>query len=271
MIINGKKIRDSLLEDIKKEVKKLSFQPIFCDVLVGDDPVSRQYVNLKAKIAEKAGVKFHKAEFPENISDTDLVYEIEKLNNTENMCGIIVQLPLPNHFNKEEILNAIDPKLDIDCLGVVANSEFYKGKGLLEPPAALACVYILDSLDLDLNKKNITIVGQGELVGKPVTYLLESRGLKVNKITKDISLKSLKDADIIISGTGQGNFINKEMIKEGVVIIDAGTSESAGGVVGDVDLESVKDIVSAISPVPGGVGPVTVALLLKNVLTVAKL
>jgi methylenetetrahydrofolate dehydrogenase (NADP+)/methenyltetrahydrofolate cyclohydrolase len=273
-IIDGRKIRDEILHNVAKEIKKLSFVPVFSDILIGTDPVSAQYVRMKARTAESIGIRFHTADFPSSITTEQLLFEIEKINNIENICGAIVQLPIPETLDKTQILNAIDPSIDVDSLGAVAGLKFYEGNTSIGFPTALACMAILDSLNLDLKGKNVVVIGQGQLVGKPVTYLLESRGLKVGIVTRKTENKIkedlIKKADVIISATGAGKFITGDMIKKGVVIIDAGTSESSGGIVGDVDLESVADIAGFVSPVPGGVGPVTVAMLLQNVLTVAK-
>jgi len=286
-IIDGKKISQEILAKIKREVALLPFQPVFSDVLVGGDPSSIQYVKMKAKAAESVGIKFHKANFPDSITTPELVKEINVLNKIPNMCGIIVQLPLPVHLNIREVLDAIDPSLDVDCLGIVASEKFYSGSTAagIGFPTALACMaiidYLIDSLNINLAHKKIVVLGQGQLVGKPVTALLAFRGLTPTTITRKTANKEqlLKEADVIISGIGQGKYITGDMIKEGAVLIDAGTSESLGhsptgepngGIVGDVDLESVKDAASYVSPVPGGVGPVTVAMLLNNVLRVAK-
>lgn len=270
--IDGRKIRDEILEKVAKEVARLSFKPVFCDVLVGDSKVLVQYVEMKKKMAEKIRIAFEDASFPISITTDELVQEIQKLNKIPNMCGVIVQLPIPEHLDKKKVLDAIDPKLDVDCLGSKTSEEFYTGKPGLAFPAALACVKILDLLSLDLNGKNILILGQGELVGKPVSVILERRGLKIKIVDSKTENKEnlIKEADIIISGIGQGKYITGSMIKNGAILIDAGTSESNAGIVGDVDLESVKDIASFVSPVPGGVGPVTVAMLFSNVLNVAK-
>jgi methylenetetrahydrofolate dehydrogenase (NADP+) / methenyltetrahydrofolate cyclohydrolase len=271
-IIDGKKIRDEILDKVKGEVSELSFRPVFCDVLVGDDPASVQYVEMKGRMAEAVGMAFHRANFTKEITTAQLVEEIKNLNKVPNMCGIIIQLPLPLHIDRQIALDAIDPRLDVDCLGAVASEKFYKGEGEIGYPTALACIAILDTLGLDMEGKNITVLGQGILVGKPVTALLKFRNVFPEIITRKTENKEekIKNSDVIISGMGQGKYITREMIKEGVVIIDAGTSESSGGIVGDVDLESVKGVAGCVSPVPGGVGPVTVAMLLRNVLTVAK-
>ncbi len=271
-IINGRKIQKEILEELRVEVMKLNFQPVFCDVLVGTDPASVQYVGMKAQMAERVGIHFHHADFPSSITTEELVKEIKVLNKIKNMCGIIIQLPLPEHLGGRAVLDAIDSDLDVDCLGTVASEKFYNGEINIGFPTALACMALLDSVNLDLKNKNIVVLGQGMLVGKPVTALLKFRGLNPEIITSKTKnkIELIKNADVIISGMGQGKYITGEIIKDGAVLIDAGTSESDAGIVGDVDLESVKDIAGFVSPVPGGVGPVTVAMLLQNVLTVAK-
>lgn len=276
-IINGRQIRKEILEQIKKEIKNLSFQPVFCDVLVGDDPVSKQYIDMKAKMAESVGIHFHHAGFSKDINTEDLIQEIKKLNKLENMCGLIVQLPLPDHIDKKRVLDTIDKEIDVDCLGEEASRVFYGGDIEIGYPTALACMTILDSIDIfdknpsALSTRKIVVVGQGELVGRPVAHLLSMRNLKVDTVRRSTENKDelIKNADIIISGTGAGKYIAGGMVKEGVIIIDAGTSESNGGIVGDVDTDSVLGIASYVSPVPGGVGPVTVGILLQNVLKVA--
>lgn len=277
-IIDGKKIRNEILEKVKTEVKELSFKPVFCDVLVGEDPASLQYVQMKGRMAESVGISFHKANFPASITTSELIKEIEILNKVQNMRGIIIQLPLPEHIDKQTALNGIDPKLDVDCLGTVASEKFYSGETAVGFPTALACMALLDSLNLDLKGKKIVVLGQGLLVGKPVTALLKFRGLDPIIIRSKTENKEelIKQADVIILGIGKGKYITGGMIKQGAILIDAGTSEDVGllgtrkNIVGDVDFESVKDVAGYVSPVPGGVGPVTVAMLLNNVLTVAK-
>ena len=271
-IIDGKKLRDEILEKVKKEVSLLSFQPVFCDVLVGDDPASKQYVQMKANTAEKIGIHFHYASFKATITTEELVKEIKTLNKIPNMCGLIVQLPLPDSFDRTKVLDAIDFEIDVDCLGGLASEKFFNNKSDIGRPTAVSCMKLLDSVNLDLKNKKILILGQGELVGRPVASLMKFRGLNPDIAVRDTKNQTelMKQADIIISGTGHGKLITGEKIKKGVIIIDAGTSKIDGKIVGDVDRESVEGIASFISPVPGGVGPVTVAVLLYNVLQVAK-
>ena len=241
-IVMGKAIAQKILDELKAEVGKLSFQPVFCDVLVGDDPVSRSYVNTKARAAEQIGLRFDMLQVPQNITTEELIAKLKSIQSNPLLAGLIIQLPLPEHLDKLKILNAIDRSVDVDCL------------------------------NLDLSKLKILVIGQGELVGKPVTSLLLQKGYNVT--TADESTTDLKqltvDADIIISATGQPKLINADLIKLGAILIDCGTAESNGGISGDVDLESVSAKAGVVSPVPGGVGPVTVARLLQNVVSVAK-
>ena len=272
-ILDGKKIREEILNKVSKEVAALPFQPVFCDVLVGDNPESIQYVNMKAKMAEKLGIKFHNARFPDSISEDLLIEEIKKLEFVPNICGIIIQLPLPKKFtDKKIILDAVPEKLDVDCLSTPASERFYQGKNDIGFPTALACMALLDATGVSLKNKKIAVLGQGDLVGKPVAALLKFRGLEPEIIRSKTENKEeiIKQADVIISGIGRGKYLTGDMIKEGAILIDAGTSESNGSIVGDIDFESVKEVAGFISPVPGGVGPVTVAMLLNNVLQVAK-
>lgn len=275
IIIDGKKIAQQILTKVKNEVASLGFTPVFCDVLVGGDPASVQYVQMKKNKAEAVGIKFHQASFPSSVTTNELIEEIKILNQIPNMCGIIVQLPLGEHIDRQKILDSIDPKLDVDCLGKVTSEKFYNNyddKKDLAFPTALACMAVLDSLNLDLMNKKIVVLGQGMLVGNPVTALLRYKNLHPIPINNKTENKEeiIKQTDVIISGMGRGKYITGNMIKKGAVLIDAGTSESEGGLVGDVDLDSAKNVAGYVSPVPGGVGPVTVAMLFSNVLKVAK-
>jgi methylenetetrahydrofolate dehydrogenase (NADP+) / methenyltetrahydrofolate cyclohydrolase len=280
-IIDGKIMRNRILEKVREGISLLPFRPAFCDVLVGNDPASRQYVEMKAKTAEKAGIRFHRLEFGEADSAEKMIREIKGLEKIPGMCGVIVQLPLPEIFagRKREILDSVPEKLDVDCLGTSSSAKFYEGRNEIGFPTALACMEMLYSVPGGrvpgewLKGKKIAVLGQGELVGKPVATLLRFRGLEPDTVRSKTEnrQKIIKEADVIISGIGKGRFITGEMIKEGAVLIDAGTSESDGGIAGDIDRESVEGVAGFLSPVPGGVGPVTVAMLLSNVLKVAQL
>ncbi len=271
-IINGKKIAEKILSDLKLRLNKVSFQPVFCDILVGEDPASAQYIFIKAKTAEALGMKFRRADFSANITTEALIKAIKNIAAEPNMCGLIVQLPLPEHLDKAAILNAVDPEIDADCTGKINSEAFYSGKSFLQFPTAAAILEILESLNMDFSGKKFFVLGHGQLVGRPVEYLLKQKGYNVESADKNnFDLASLiSRADVVISALGRPKFITGGMLKPGCIVIDAGTSEFQGGIVGDVDFESVSKIAALVSPVPGGVGPVTVAKLLQNVLAVAE-
>ncbi|OGE79998.1 MAG: hypothetical protein A2660_02795 [Candidatus Doudnabacteria bacterium RIFCSPHIGHO2_01_FULL_45_18] len=263
-LVDGRALAAEILNNLKQEVSLLPFQPLFCDVLIGQDSVARSYVNTKARAAASIGLKFELVELPESVSTQDVILKLKQKQLDPNLAGLIIQLPLPSHLDKQQVLNAIGTAVDVDCLNQTQTR--------LSPPTAAAIMTILDSLNLDLTRAQILVVGQGELVGRPVTVLLKNRNLQVT--TADSQIQNLAkltiSADVIISGTGQANLIKGHMIKPGAVVIDCGTAESGAGIVGDVELESVQKAASVVSPVPGGVGPVTVAQLLSNVVKVAK-
>lgn len=272
-IIDGSALAKQILDDLKKNIAILPFQPVFCDILVGNDPASRQYVGMKAKTAERVGFKFRRADFPEDISDDSLVSEIKNICAEPGMRGLIVQLPLPESFDKQKILDSIDPKIDVDCIGSVNSEKFYSGRPYVVFPTAAAVMRLLEEKVKNLVGKKTVVVGYGDLVGKPVKFLLERHGAKVDLIRSQTPNPEiiLKEADIIVSATGRPGLITAQKVKPGAVVIDAGTAESAGGIVGDVDRQSLSGVAGWLSPVPGGVGPVTVAMLMKNVFEVSKM
>jgi len=272
MLLDGKLIAQNILDGVKTEVGKLSFQPVFCDVLVGDDPASAQYVKMKARMAEKIGIKFRSANYPASITTEELIAEIKKIGQEPNICGLIVQLPLPASLHKQAVLDSIEPSIDVDATGKVNTELFYNGKAYVDFPTAAAVMAILDTAINNYRDKKFLVIGYGQLVGKPVSFLLQQRGADVTVArskTENI-LELMKNADVIVSAVGKQKLVTGDKIKPGCIIVDAGTSESDGGIVGDVDFESVNNVALAVSPVPGGVGPVTVAMLLQNVLKVAK-
>lgn len=271
MLIHGKEIAGKILQQVEILVKKQSFQPIFCDILIGDDPVSLSFVQVKQRAAEAVGIHFQLEHLPGTATETDILARIAELNRKPGLCGLIVQLPLPRHLDKNKILDAIDPLLDVDCLGSENMQKFYSGSAYLLPPTAHAVISVLSSIKTDISQSTVLVCGQGELVGKPVAHMLRPRVrtlLIADNSTKDLTALTAQ-ADIIIAGTGQPGLITGSMVKAGSIVIDAGTSEMNGGIVGDVEKTTVADKVSWLAAVPGGVGPVTVAQLLNNVAKVA--
>lgn len=274
MLIDGRVLAQYIYDSVAQRVALLPFKPVFCDVLVGTDPASAQYVRMKAKTAERLGITFLHAEFPDTISEQELIQNIRHLNTTHYLCGLIVQLPLPPSYNRQAILDTIDTRIDVDCLTTQNTQLFYTGNSRIIPPTPAAVLAVLDSVlpQADQPSKKCVVIGQGELVGRPVTCMLMSRGLEVNIITihTENPERIASQADIVISATGSPGLVTSEWIKPGAIVIDAGTAENAGSIVGDVALESVLPIASFLSSTPGGVGPVTIAKLLENVVLVAE-
>ena len=271
-ILDGKKMGQVLLAQLKERVVQLGFVPVFVDVLVGEDPVSLQYIGMKEKRAKDIGIAVHRVKISGDATTDEVIEHIQKALKQDHICGSIVQLPLPRHIDTQKVLDAIPADIDVDVLGEQTGKDFYNNTSLLSFPAAKASFELLQMAPHDVASAKVLVIGQGMLVGKPVTHMLRNAGYTVTTANRTVPLtnKMLQKADIIISATGVPNLITKENLKVGVVIIDAGTSESSGGVVGDVNVNEVQDIASYIAPVPGGVGPLTVAILLDNIVTVAE-
>lgn len=271
MIIDGKKCSEEILENLRKDIseykEKTGKVPGLAVIILGNNAASKIYVKSKIRACEKTGILSREIILDENISEEELINEIGKLNNDKNINGILVQLPLPSHINEKKICEAISVKKDVD--GFKAENL---GKIMLgDDDGFISCtpqgiIYLIDQLNMDLHGKNVVVVGRSNIVGKPVASLLINKGATTtvcNSRTKDLA-GILKKADIIVIAIGKAKFLTKDMVKEGAVVIDVGINRVDGKICGDVDFENVKDIVSHITPVPGGVGPMTIAMLLKN-------
>jgi len=223
MIIDGRKIADKILSEIKTEILTLPFRPIFCDILVGDDAVSRSYVNIKGKKAMEIGMDFLPMFFPKDASQEKLVAEIQKLNQIPELCGLVVQLPLPEQCDERAVLDAVAQDLDVDCMGRENQQIFYSKQPGLALPTAGAIFEIFKQLQI-AEDKFIAVIGKGDLVGKPVAHLLTQKGYHVataDKKTQDLKAFCLQ-ADVVISATGIPGLITGDMIKPGSIVIDAG-------------------------------------------------
>lgn len=262
ILVDGKKIAADQYTHLKKEMAALETPPILLVIMVGENRASRKFVEVKEKIAEKIGVEFRLNEYEESIDTEELVREIDRANTNRDIAGIVLQLPLPAHIDSERVIMAVDPLKDIDALSPESRSN---------APVALAVEEVLRSNNISVRGKRTVVVGSGKLVGQPVAVSLAAAGadvVVVNSKTKDIPF-ILKTADIVVSGAGSPHFIKPEMLKPGVVLIDAGTSEQTGSLFGDID-PSCASVASLLTPVPGGIGPVTVAFLYKNLLKAAR-
>lgn len=267
MIIDGRKIAKNLEQGLKQ---KLEMEPkkSVAFVLFGNDPASLQFIGIKSRVAERIGIETKTFHFPDiNLTD-EALQNINEINKQE-YDGIIVQLPLPTGIDTDIVLNSVPVEKDIDVLGDDAKKMYQSGTSKNIPPVAAAVWELLTSTDVDLKEKKILIVGNGKLVGEPVAMMFSREQIQYSVVDKNTDInerdEKLKNADVIISGVGIAHMIKPEMIKEGVVLIDAGTSESNGELVGDIDPECAK-IASFITLVPGGVGPVTVVSLFNNLL-----
>lgn len=259
IIVDGKKIAENIKIEISSLLKEHG-QKSLGIVYVGENSVIDKYVSLKKRVGEELGIRVEVLRFKEDILEGDLTDAIKK--NMENFSGMIVQLPLPVHIEKEKILDLIPPEKDIDALSKESFRLLEKGEGKL-PPVVGAIDEIVKEYGIDLANKKIFIVGRGALVGRPVEAWLSSKGINFETLEREGDKGALTDADVIISGAGAPGIITKEMVKEGVILLDAGTSTSEGRLAGDIEL-SAYEKASIVSPVPGGIGPITVACLFRN-------
>ncbi len=271
MIIDGKKCSEEILENLKKEVseykERIGKIPGLAVIILGDNPASKIYVRSKIRACEKVGIYSKEIVLSDKISEAELIKEIEKLNSDKDINGILVQLPLPEHINEKKICDAISIRKDVDGFKPESLGKIVLG----DEDGFISCtpqgiIYLIDQLNMDLNGKNAVVVGRSNIVGKPTASLLINKGATTtvcNSKTKDLT-GILKRADIIVVAVGKAGFLKKDMVKEGAVVIDVGINREGGKICGDVDFEGVSQIASHITPVPGGVGPMTIAMLLKN-------
>ena len=272
-ILDGKQLAEKIIAQLKTEVAALNRTVRLAVVVVGKDPVVAKFIAQKRKTAEKIGVDFHIFSFEETISAKDLRSRVAEIVHEKKNTGVIIQLPLPAHIGKQHMLNAITPQKDVDVLSARALGNVVVGSSPIISPVAGAIKALLDEYGITCTGKRIVVMGAGALVGKPIALWLLSENIGFSLVTRETHNvpELLAQADVIISGIGKPGLITGSMVKEGVVIVDAGTSESNGKLAGDVDFESAGEKASFITPVPGGVGPVTVAMLLKNLITLARL
>ncbi len=275
IIIDGKKISGEIIERLKPRIQKLkkkNINPTLAIILVGNNPSSKIYVTNKQKACEKTGIGSNLYEFPDSMKEEKLTSLIQQLNNDKKIHGIIVQLPLPSHIDEKKILSLVSFDKDVDGLNPVNLGNLLIGNEFLVPCTPKGIIKMLEKMKIPVEKKNVVIVNNSNVVGKPLAMMLTNRFATVTIChvkTKFLS-QYTKKAEILITATGVPNLIKKDMVKEGVVIVDAGICYKDDKVCGDVDFENVKNIASYITPVPGGVGPMTVAMVLENTLILAE-
>lgn len=269
-IIDGKKVAQDIKLEIKNFVENRKKQglrpPKIVSILVGNDEGSIYYINSQEKVATSLGVEFNKLLLNEDTKEEELIEKIKVLNNDNNVDGIIIQLPLPKHLNEKKVINKISPSKDIDCLTFINQGKLYCGDKVFLPCTPNSVITLLERYNIELEGKNVVVIGRSNIVGKPVAQLLINKNATVticHSKTKDLK-RICKGADILIVAIGKAKFINKEYVNKNSIILDVGTSSLNGKITGDVDCENVIDDVSMITPVPGGVGALTTTLLIKN-------
>ena len=272
IIIDGKEVRNNLYKTLKDEVNKLDNTPCLAVVLVGEDPASKVYVNNKIKSCEQLGIKSNVIKCDYNISEEKLINIINELNADPNCTGILVQAPLPKHIDETKIFNLIDQNKDVDGFNNYNAGALVKNNDGIIPCTVKGIGYLLDYYNIDVAGKDVTIIGRSNIVGKPLANYLTNKDATVtlcHSKTKDLRSKTL-NADILIVAVGKPKFIDQTYVKDGAVVIDVGINRVDDKLYGDVDFDSLKDKCSFITPVPGGVGPMTVAMLMDNVIQRAR-
>ena len=272
MIIDGNKEAETVKNEIKKEISdiklKTSKAPSLTVILIGDYAPSKIYVKNKEKSALEVGIKSEVIKYPKDVSEKEILKKIDDLNKNEKISGILVQLPLPAHISKEKIINAIIPSKDVDGFNPINVGNLSSGFNSIVPCTPLGCLLLIKKMETNLSGKHAVIIGRSNLNGKPMAQLLLKENCTVTIVhskTKNLQTECLK-ADILVAAVGVPELVKKNWVKKGAVVIDVGINKVGDKIVGDVSFDELKDDVKAITPVPGGVGPMTIACLLKNTL-----
>ena len=272
MIIDGKKEAEILRKEIKEEIESLKSKsnkvPGLTVILIGDFVPSQIYVKNKEKSAKEVGINSNVVRYSKDVTEDEVLKKIEDLNNDTDVSGILVQLPLPPQINKEKIIRAIDPKKDVDGFHPINVGNLSSGYKALVPCTPLGCLYLIKKVEKDLSGKHAVIIGRSNLNGKPMAQLLLKENCTVTIVhskTKDLKGECIK-ADILFAAVGVAKLVKADWIKDNAIVIDVGINKVGEKILGDVDFENVKKKSKAITPVPGGVGPMTIACLLKNTL-----
>jgi methylenetetrahydrofolate dehydrogenase (NADP+)/methenyltetrahydrofolate cyclohydrolase len=278
-IIDGKAIAAQVRADVAERVKALlaqGIQPGLAAVLVGDDPASHIYVGSKQKACAEVGMYSERVELPADVSQAEVLAEIERLNADPKISGMIVQLPVPEHISELALQMAVAPEKDVDCLGPTNVGLLARGKGLLLPATPYGIVELMVRAGIEIEGRDVVVVGRSGLVGMPLAIMLAQKNDRANATvtichtrTRDTA-EHTRRADILVVAAGRARAVSGDMVKPGAVVIDVGINRTEDGIVGDVDFEQAKEVAGAITPVPGGVGPMTVAMLLVNTVAAAE-
>lgn len=276
-IIDGKAIREYNLDEITAQtslMKEKGIQPTLAVIIVGSDPASRIYVNNKKTACERTGIRSLEYALPESTTTEELLELIDTLNKDKSVNGILCQLPMPKHINKNLVLERILPQKDVDCFHPENVGKLCIGNGEIVPCTPMGMVKMLEYEHIDPSGKHCVIIGRSDIVGKPMAMLMLARNATVTVChSKTQNLAEItKQADILVAAVGKAKFVKADMVKDGAVVLDVGMNRDENGkLCGDVDFENVKNKASFITPVPGGVGPMTIAMLMRNTLAATKL
>lgn len=272
-ILDGRKIGEKIQRKIKNEVKVMKRKPGLAVILIGEDPASKIYVKMKEKACKELGFHSEKYELKENIREDAVIKLIKKLNKNRKIDGILVQVPLPKHFDESRLLNTVLPEKDVDGFSWNSLGKIISNEEEILPATPKGIIRLFEEYGIAIEGKNAVIVGRSKIVGRPLAMMLLNRNATVTVChTKTKNLEEhTKNADILVAACGAPKLIKKNMVKKGAVVIDAGTTKTESGLCGDVDFESVKEIAGYVTPVPGGVGPMTIAMLMENTLELARM
>ena len=269
MIIDGKKEAEVIRGEIKKEILEIKLKtPSLTVILIGDFTPSKIYVKNKEKSAQEVGINSKILKYPKNVSEKEILIKISELNKDKNISGILVQLPLPDQISKEKIINAIHPSKDVDGFNPVNVGNLSSGYNSIVPCTPMGCLLLIKKIEKNLSGKHAVIIGRSNLNGKPMAQLLLKENCTVTIVhskTKNLQDECLK-ADILVAAVGVPNLVKKDWVKDNAIVIDVGINKVGDKLVGDVSFDELKNKTKAITPVPGGVGPMTIACLLKNTL-----
>ena len=267
MILNGKKVRDEYLEKAKEKIQKENIKATLAVIQIGNNEASNIYIKNKEKYCSYVGIGFKLFKYSEKVEEQEIVHLVQKLNNDENITGILIQSPVPNHINFDYVSGLIKSSKDVDGFTKDNIYNLYLGKDTLMPCTVKGIIKLLEYYDIPVGGKDILIIGRGNIVGHPLSLALLNKDATVtvaHSKTKDLKEKCLK-ADIIISATGINNLITSDMVNNNLAIIDVGITRVNGKIKGDVDYENVQNKCQNITPNPGGVGPMTIAMLIDNI------
>jgi methylenetetrahydrofolate dehydrogenase (NADP+)/methenyltetrahydrofolate cyclohydrolase len=271
-IIDGKRIASQVEAEVRQALEKLRFKPGLVAVRVGNDPASEVYVRNKARKAKELGLLGAELVFDAAMRESDLLAEVDSLNDDDNIDGILVQLPLPKQIDPRKVIDAIDPDKDVDGFHPINVGLLHLGRPALVPCTPAGVMRLIASTGTDIAGKRAVVIGRSDIVGKPVAALLLRENATVticHSRTRNLP-DVVREADIVVAAIGKPRFVSAEMVKRGAIVIDVGINRIDGKLAGDVDFERVREVASWITPVPGGVGPMTIAMLMKNTVIAAE-